>query len=137
MRFNILIIMLFFCSMLNAQTKWEDFTILANNIGESSLSKSQIKSAFKGYRSRWINDEDVIVVLPSSKHPNKENFAKLIFSSEYKSVKKYWLSIVFQGRANPPVYLDSDDEILDFIKRHPGSIGLINKTSSQYNINVK
>jgi len=39
--------------------------------------------------------------------------------------QKHWLSIVFQGRANAPVFLNSEEEVLAYIRGHKGAIGLL------------
>jgi hypothetical protein len=51
--------------------------------------------------------------------------AQTVFGKDMKYVKKYWLNLVFQGRANAPVYLDSNEEILNYVKKHPGAIGVL------------
>ena len=40
-------------------------------------------------------------------------------------MQKYWLSLVFQGRTSPPVFLDSDAEIIAYVLKTPGAIGVI------------
>ena len=125
MRYSILFIWLSLSLSLFGQANWGQVTIVGNAIGVESLTKAQVSSIFKGMKSRWKNDEDVTVVLLSSRHPGCEVMAATIFGKDMKYVKKFWLNLVFQGRANPPVYLDSNEEVLNYVKKHPGAIGVL------------
>jgi hypothetical protein len=47
-------------------------------------------------------------------------------------MQKYWLSLVFQGRADPPMFFGSDEETIKFVTNNKGSIGFIRtKNKSQ------
>ena len=41
------------------------------------------------------------------------------------AVQKFWLSLVFQGRANPPVFLDDDSDIINYVRKTPGALGVV------------
>jgi hypothetical protein len=84
-----------------------------------------------------MNDEDVTIVLLSSKHSGCEVMAATIFGRDMKYVKKYWLNLVFQGRANPPVYLDSNEEVLNYVKKHPGAIGVVIDNENVGSLKIK
>ena len=139
MRFNLLMCFIFLFSVAFGQAEWDRVQIVGNNTGVSSFSKKQITLIFKGKKSRWDNDENITVVLPSSKHKGCEVMAKTIFSADMKFVKRYWLSIVFQGRADAPVYLDSNDDILDYIEKHSGAVGILidSNKKSKFSIAVE
>ena len=48
-------------------------------------------------------------------------------------MQKFWLSLVFQGRNNPPVFLDSDKDIISYIEKNPGAIGIISRSNTDIN----
>lgn len=141
MVFRIVIIVQFLVltSILFGQT-FSDYKVIGNTTGVTELTQAQVKSYFKGKYTLWGNNKSVKVVLHSSESPQAEKVAKLIFNTTHTGVKKYWLSLVFQGRANPPVYCGSDAEVLTYVKKTPGAIGIIkDETScpSQYVIQIK
>lgn len=125
MRYSFLILLLLIGFSGFSQADWGKVTVVGNNLGITSLTKSQVSSIFKGMKSRWKNDEEVIIVMPSSKHPGGEIMAATVFGKDMKYVKKYWLTLVFQGRSTPPVFLDSNEEILNYVKKHEGAIGIL------------
>jgi hypothetical protein len=112
---------------IKAQT-FSKYQVIGNNIGLKSMSESNFKSSMKGKNNLWNNNIQVQIVLPSTSHPNSEEISNLIYNKTHTSVRKYWLSLVFQGRVASPVFYDSDEEILNFIKNKKGSIGIIDKS---------
>lgn len=119
---------------------FSEYKVIGNTTGVSELTQAQVKSYFKGRYTLWGNGKSVKIVLHSSESAHAEKLAKLLFNTTHQGVKKYWLSLVFQGRANPPVYCDSDSEVLQYIKKTPGAIGIIQQATScpsQYVIQIK
>lgn len=119
---------------------FSDYKIIGNTTGVTQLTQAQAKSYFKGKYTLWGNGKSVKVVLHSSESTQAESIATLIFGTTHKGVKKYWLSLVFQGRANPPIFYGTDSEIVEYIKKTPGAIGIIQKGSTcpaQYVIQIQ
>jgi len=121
-----------------------DFTnqyqIIANGTGLTEITFSELVKYYKGKFSSWDSKIDVILVLPSSKHMNAEHISEHIYSKSYYGVKKFWLSLVFQGRFNAPHFFDSDEETVEFVSKNKGAIGLVSKkvrVSEQLIINLK
>jgi len=113
-------------SQLMAQSGLSDLTIIGNKTGFESTSLKEIRQMFKGKYSSWpITKITVTIVLPAPQSPNAQKMASQIYSNTISGVQKYWLSLVFQGRANPPVFLEADDQIIDFVRKTPGAIGIV------------
>ena len=113
----------------------QDFVILGNDIGMKSVSSSGLTSIYRGKYSTWPNRQGTILVLPSKKNPSAGSVALYLYKTSITGMQKYWLSQVFQGRSNAPVFLDSDDEIIDYVEKNPGAIGIIRKTAVSDKLN--
>ena len=114
-------------SNLDSQIDLADFSVvlIGNETGVVSMSESQMKDYFKGKDNSWPNRKSVKIVLASSKHPKVELYSSLIYNKSFYSVKKYWYSLVFQGRSNPPYFFASDQQVIEFIGENPGSIAIV------------
>lgn len=110
---------------LYGQVSMNAVTIIGNKTGFSSNSAKEIKQVFRGKYANWSTREQVIIVLPASKSSSAEIVASVVYGNTVSGVQKYWLSLVFQGRSSPPVFLDTDEEIINYVKRTSGSIGVI------------
>ena len=125
----------------NAQVSKEtEFVIVGNDIGIKSASLKHIRSIFRGKYSSWNNKQTVIIVLPSRKNISVQDVSSHIYETSTTGMQKFWLSQVFQGRSNPPVFLDSDEEIIRYVAKNPGAIGIVHKpnfpVSAAFIINI-
>lgn len=97
--------------------------------GSGLGSQISLKEAVKIYHAkytRWpVSGEQVIIVLPSSKHPAASALAMLLYKGTFRDLQKFWLSLVFQGRFAPPVFLDSDQEVMQFVLQNKGAVGIV------------
>ena len=128
-----LIILLFLVNGndLNGQINLFDFPIevIGNNTGTLKINEKTLKEYFKGKYNKWPNNKTVIVALASSKHSKVELYSDLLYNKSFYAVKKYWYSLVFQGRNDPPYFFSSDQEIIDFVMLNPGTIAIVEKSS--------
>lgn len=125
---NILIVFILLLSgnRLMAQSALPELTIIGNKTGFESTSLKEVRQIFKGKYSSWpVTKISVTIVLPSPQSANAQKTATQIYANTISGVQKYWLSLVFQGRANPPVFLESDEDIIETVRKTPGSIGII------------
>jgi hypothetical protein len=127
--YTLFIILLSFIS--NAQNSENSIFVIGNNTGLSQLTLKQTREIFKGKESFWKTKEQVIIVLPSPKSPNADIVANEIFQSSVSGMQKYWFSLVFQGRANPPVFLINNKDIIDYIIKNPGAIAVMYGNSKE------
>lgn len=125
---NILIVFILLISgnRLMAQSALPELTIIGNKTGFESTSLKEVRQIFKGKYSSWpITKLSVTIVLPSPQSANAQKTATQIYANTISGVQKYWLSLVFQGRANPPLFLESDEDIVETVRKTPGAVGII------------
>lgn len=99
--------------------------LIGNQTGLTSINRKQMNGIFRGTQSIWKSKEQVIVVMPSSKADFAEQFAASVLQMSHSALQKYWLALVFQGRANAPVFLNSSSEIIEYVKKNPGAIAVV------------
>jgi ABC-type phosphate transport system substrate-binding protein len=114
----------FLTTHLSAQAE-ERLIIIGNKTGLTELTLKDARDIFKGKMAFWKNKEEVIVVLPSPKSNDAEFVAKDIFQTSVTGMQKHWLALVFQGRANPPVFVQSTREAIDYVNKNPGAIAAL------------
>jgi ABC-type phosphate transport system substrate-binding protein len=115
---------------LAQQTSLGQLEFAANVKGVKSLTSKEVVQIFRNGRSLWASGEKVIIVLPSNKSDMAESVAKNLYGGSITAMQKFWLALVFQGRANPPVFLQSAEEIMVYISKNPGAIGVIPKDTA-------
>jgi ABC-type phosphate transport system substrate-binding protein len=113
------------------QVSLDGLSLMGNKTGLVSVNRKQLNGIFRGNQSIWKTNEQVIVVMPSSKAEFADQFAKSVLQMSHSALQKYWLALVFQGRANAPVFLNSSAEIIDYVKKNPGAIAIVKSTERE------
>lgn len=114
-------------------------TPIGNDIGTETLTDKMLQGVFLGDRSLWNNGNNVIVVLPSSNSSSFEFLAKWALGSNGFEYQKHWLSLVFQGRVNAPVFLKDEAEVIEYVANHPGAVGILYSSAppEELQLNIK
>ena len=133
-RFILLIVILFVSISGISQSSSGKFTVIGNSITMNPISLSELKDIFLGEKQVDPNNNTIVVVLPTKDFQGAEEVARLIIGSSLNSFRRYWLSIVFQGRANPPFYFNSNQRMIDFVRENPGSIAILYDYTGSENI---
>lgn len=108
-----------------AQNSGKEWTVISNQTELTQLSWRDLESIFLGERELWKSGEQIIVVMPASQTAECQRIADLLFDGNLTSLQKHWLSIVFQGRSRPPVFLDREEEIIRYVQETPGAIAIV------------
>lgn len=134
-------ILLFFISNSFFAQSEEHIILIGNKTGLTELTIKEARDIFRGKMTFWKNQEEVIVVLPSPKSNSAAAVAKEIFQSSITAMQKHWLGLVFQGRANPPVFVQNTEEAIKYVIKHPGAIAVLfcnyNEVPSSIDIKLK
>ena len=99
--------------------------VIGNVEGLQRLDASEVRRVFRGEQSLWRGGVAVTVVLPSPRSPFIEVVSTGVFGLSKAAMQRYWLGLVFQGRAAPPVQLETADEMIAFVRRTPGAIAIV------------
>ena len=113
------------------QLSLDGLMLIGNKTGLTSINRKQMNGIFRGTQSIWKSNEQVVVVMPSSKAEFAEQFAASVLQMSHSALQKYWLALVFQGRANAPVFLNSSSEIIEYVKKNPGAIAVVKATERE------
>lgn len=96
-----------------------------NDVGLNAMPGAKVQRIFTGKETLWKNGKTVIICLPGTKSPKADEVYGKVYNKSVKEVQKFWLSLVFQGRAKSPMFFDTEQEMVDYIKRTPGAIGVL------------
>ena len=115
----------------SAITQDTSLIVIRNSKGvPSEMKMAQLKSVLKGEKQRWGDGTKVVIALMKPSTPVGGNTCKKVYNMSANEVSKYWLGLVFQGKADAPAMFNSLNELEDFVSRTPGAIGVIGQTVS-------
>jgi hypothetical protein len=103
--------------------------VIRNSIGvPAEMKMTQLKSVLKGERQRWGDGTKVVIALMKPNTLVGVNTCKKVFNMSANEVNKYWLGLVFQGKADAPAMFNSLSDLEDFVSKTPGAIGVTGQT---------
>jgi hypothetical protein len=107
----------------------ETLTVIGNSKGSpSELKMMQLQSILKGEKQRWGDGTKVVIALMKTNTPIGSVTSKKVFNMSGDQVNKYWLGLVFQGKADAPSFFNSISELETFVAQTPGAIGIIGQS---------
>jgi ABC-type phosphate transport system substrate-binding protein len=109
---------------------FDEFTIIANLETDSrTMTKKEFTKIIYGQRQRWKSDTKVSIALVTPDHPLGEKTAELIYDMSSKELKSYWVKLGFQNQHPIARLLTSEQEVIEFVKKTPGAIGIVSSTA--------
>jgi hypothetical protein len=114
-----------FCH-LSASSQDLNLVVIANGKGvPAEMKLAQLKSTMRGEKLRWPDGTKVVIALLKSTTPIGVDTSKKIYNMSANELNKYWLALVFQGKADAPNFFNSESELEEFVSQTSGAIGVI------------
>src|SRR5690348_5305973 len=127
--------LMFLYLQVNAQN--ETLTVISNKKGAPDQMKMiELKSVMMGERQRWKNGDKIKIALMKTSTQIGDFTCKKVYDMNEDELKKFWLALVFQGKADPPVFFNSETELKNFVSENEGAIGIVNVAADNPDIRV-
>lgn len=114
---------------LNAQAEGQWVMIVhqsgAGSQAASRRSFTDPRSVLMGRQVRWEDGSNIDLVLPSKASGDLDELSTVLGLRDASAFQRHWLRLAFGGRADPPRFLGSTEEILQFVRATPGAAGVI------------
>src|SRR3954466_56484 len=113
---------------INSKAQQSTLPTIANFSGvPADMKQSELKAVLMGETQRWKNGKRVVIALMKTNTPLGKTTSSKIYDMSGDELNKYWLSLVFQGKAQAPVFFTSVSDLQNFVAQNPGAIGIIDK----------
>jgi hypothetical protein len=111
---------------LSASSQDLNLVVIANGKGiPTEMKLAQLRSTMRGEKLRWPDGTKVVIALLKSSTPIGVDTSKKIYNMSANELNKYWLALVFQGKADAPNFFNSERELEEFVSQTNGAIGVI------------
>lgn len=135
MRFFLIIVICFWAGHAGAQSN--ALTVISNPKGAPpELKLTELKAILMGERQRWRSGSKIQIGLMKTNTPVGKTISEKIYNMSPDDVRKYWLALVFQGKADAPVFFNTTSELQAFVADNPGAIGIVDQPLPGYNTTV-
>ena len=100
--------------------------VIANEKGApTSLTMKELKSIFKGEKQRWKDGTKISIAFMKSSTPVGNATSNKVLKMSGDQLNKFWLALVFQGKAKAPFFYGSASEVESYVSQNAGAIGVV------------
>jgi ABC-type phosphate transport system substrate-binding protein len=113
---------------LSSATSADDpsIMVIANEKGApASLTLKELKSIFKGEKQRWKDGTKISIAFMKSSTPVGNATSNKVLKMSGDQLNKFWLALVFQGKAKAPFFYGSASEVESYVSQNAGAIGVV------------
>lgn len=93
------------------------------------IEQADLYDIYSGETRLWHNDETVITFDLRPKTTTKVSFYNFLGKSPSR-MKSIWMVNMLSGEGDPPVSVDSEEEMLQKVANTPGAIGFLSKAKA-------
>jgi len=103
---------------------------------KTSISSNQVSRLFLKKATKWGNGVKVSPVDLAAGSNIRELFTKSIHGKSISAINAYWQKKIFTGKGVPPVELQNDKEIIEFVRSNPGAVGYVSAGANTSGVRV-
>ncbi len=117
-------------------TSHAQISVIANkSVPIDKAGKSQLLDYYSGEIKYWSDNKPIIVFDLKPKTDSKERFYEYIAKNTAR-MKSIWMKKLLSGEGDPPIAVESEEEMIQRVQNTPGSIGFISSNKVKGNIKV-
>lgn len=122
-----LILTIFSLALWNIAAFSQVAVIAHKSVPVDKIDKSDLLDCYTGDKSFWSDDVPVIIFDLEEKGEIREIFYNFLGMSPTR-IKSIWMKRLLSGDADPPEFLESEDEMLKKVASTPGAIGFVSQS---------
>lgn len=97
--------------------------IVNDAVSQNSLSRTDIRQIFTGHRQFWDDGSKIRVFVLDNGAPQHKAFCREQLKMFPYQLERLWNQITYSGQGEPPVRLNSQQELINAVLNTPGAIG--------------
>ena len=94
-----------------------------------SITPEELSKVFLRKQWRWADGSSTAPVDQKPESPARLAFTRAIHKRSVGSIKNFWQSRIFSGKATPPPELATDLDVLKFVEDQSGGVGYVTATT--------
>lgn len=102
----------------------------------ATLERRFLEDVFLKRITRWSGGGFIHPVDLTPDSSPRRQFSEDVLHRSVAAVKNYWQQLIFSGRDVPPPEVDTDDQVIRYILKHPGGVGYVSATAAVEGVKV-
>lgn len=110
--------------LMVAAPAWADVVVITHPSNKAVMDDEAISKLFLGHLKVYPGGAAAIPV-EQKNAANAEEFHTKVLNKSEKEIRKLWARNVFTGGLQPPLALDDDEAVLQYVAATPDAIGYV------------
>ncbi|WP_163712169.1 hypothetical protein [Mangrovibacterium lignilyticum] len=89
-----------------------------------------------GEKLKWDDGKRILIALMKTSTEVGKTTSSDLYDMTGDELNKYWLSLVFQGKAQAPKFFNTKSELEAYVSQNPGAIGVIDEPLANNEIKI-
>lgn len=102
----------------------------------ASLTTDDLTRIFLGKKTLWDSGTRIVPAMPEEESPAGELFLSGTLKKSVSQFRAYWKRLLFSGGGAVPKVFRNHDQLLDFVARQPGAIGIVEASAVDDRVHV-
>ena len=102
----------------------------------ASLTTDDLTRIFLGKKTLWDSGTRIVPAMPEEESPAGELFLSGTLKKSVSQFRAYWKRLLFSGGGAVPKVFRNHDQLLDFVARQPGAIGVVEASAVDDRVRV-
>jgi len=95
-----------------------------------------LEDAFLKRTTRWSGGTLIHPIDLTPDSPARRLFSDDVLHRSVSAVKNYWQQLIFSGRDVPPPEVETDEQVIRYIVKHPGGVGYVSASATVEGVKV-
>ncbi len=102
----------------------------------ASLNTDDLTRIFLGKKTLWDSGTRIVPAMPEEESAAGEAFLSGTLKKSVSQFRAYWKRLLFSGGGAVPKVFRNSDQLLDFVARQPGAIGIVEASAVDDRVRV-
>jgi ABC-type phosphate transport system substrate-binding protein len=129
--------MAFLPALTSAQGVDRSLRVVVNKENKlASMTTDDLTRIFLGKKTLWDSGTRIVPVMPEEESAAGELFLSGTLKKSVSQFRAYWKRLLFSGGGAVPKVFRNHDQLLDFVARQPGAIGIVEASAVDDRVRV-
>lgn len=101
-----------------------------------SMTTDDLTRIFLGKKTLWDSGTRIVPAMPEEESPAGEVFLSETLKKSVSQFRAYWKRLLFSGGGTVPKVFRNSDQLMDFVARQPGAIGVVEASAVNDRVRV-
>lgn len=111
--------------LLLAQTGSAATLVANSDVDTAKMTVEQVEQIYLGKKTLWDSGQRVIPVMVNEDSAEARDFLDKVLKKTVAQYRAYWKRRLFSGGGTVPKTFRTTGEVIEFVSKTPGSIGVV------------